>query len=230
VNPVNLFKRESKPEHIATPLPSGSKPAPAAVKPTTTQAQTPSPVTNKPAPTAVAPPPKPLARYTYRVLASPAPGDRQAAEQHFTRGVAAYRDGKWADAIAAYEAATQADAAYFDAYYNLGLATSQAARLADSLGAYETALKLMPDSADARYNFALGLKQGGYFLDAAEELERLIAGRADDARAHLALANLYAQQLRQPAKAREHYNRVLNLDPRHPQADLIRRWLVRNPG
>ena len=42
------------------------------------------------------------------------------------------------------------------------------------------------------------------------------------------LANLYAQQLRQPKKAREHYERVLALRPSHPQADNIRSWLREN--
>jgi tetratricopeptide (TPR) repeat protein len=89
---------------------------------------------------------------------------------------------------------------------------------------------LSPSSADARYNFALALKQGGYLTDAAGELERLVSGTTPDSRARLALANLYAQQLRQPAKAREHYNKLLEDEPRHPQADSIRRWLVQNPG
>jgi hypothetical protein len=51
----------------------------------------------------------------------------------------------------------------------------------------------------------------------------------NDARGHLALGNLYAQQLHQPAKARDHYLRVLETDPRNPQAEAIRRWLSANP-
>jgi tetratricopeptide (TPR) repeat protein len=98
-----------------------------------------------------------------------------------------------------------------------------------SLVAYEYALALRPDSADARYNFALALKQANYFQDAAHELEVLLKGDPRDVRSHLALGNLEAQELRQPASAREHYRKVLEYDPRNPQADAIRHWLAQNP-
>jgi Flp pilus assembly protein TadD len=44
------------------------------------------------------------------------------------------------------------------------------------------------------------------------------------------LGNLYAEQLRDIPRARQHYNKVLQLDPRNPQAQSIRYWLVANPG
>ena len=47
--------------------------------------------------------------------------------------------------------------------------------------------------------------------------------------AHYALANLYAQPLRQPAKAREHYQKVLELNPNFPQAAVVHDWLWANP-
>ena len=100
----------------------------------------------------------------------------------------------------------------------------------DALDASEYALALNPNSRDARYNFALALRQGGFYLDAAEELERLLTRHPLDTRARLALANLYAQQLRQPARARLHYQRLLELDPRHPEAEAIRYWLAQHPG
>ena len=43
------------------------------------------------------------------------------------------------------------------------------------------------------------------------------------------MANLYAEQLKQPQLAREHYSKVLELDPNHPKAERIRLWLVSNP-
>jgi len=140
------------------------------------------------------------------------------------------RAGRLSEATQAYQAATQTDPAYFEAYYNLGLASAQAGHLAESLVAYETALALMPDSRDAGYNFALALKEAGFHLDAVSELEKLVSKQPNDTRGRLVLANLYAQQLRQPAKARPHYLKVLELEPRHPQADSIQRWLIQNPG
>jgi tetratricopeptide (TPR) repeat protein len=98
-----------------------------------------------------------------------------------------------------------------------------------STAAYETALALDADSASARFNFALALQRGGYLRDAARELERLLAKHPQDAGAHFALANLHSQSFQQPAKARPHYARVLELNPQHPQATAIRFWLRDNP-
>ncbi len=74
------------------------------------------------------------------------------------------------------------------------------------------------------------LKAADYPQDAADELEKLLALHPDEARGHLTLGNLYAQQLHDIPRARRHYNRVLQLDPRNPQAQSIRYWLVANPG
>ena len=101
--------------------------------------------------------------------------------------------------------------------------------ITESLFAGETALALKPESVEARYNFALALKRGNYFLDAAVELEKLLAAKPNEADAHLALGNLCAEQLRQPAKARAHYLKVLELNPAHPRATAIRFWLKAHP-
>jgi Flp pilus assembly protein TadD len=61
------------------------------------------------------------------------------------------------------------------------------------------------------------------------ELEKLLATYPNDPRAHLALGNLYAQQFGQPAKARPHYQKVLEVDPQNPQAGSIHYWLRDHP-
>jgi Flp pilus assembly protein TadD len=48
--------------------------------------------------------------------------------------------------------------------------------------------------------------------------------------AHLTLANLYANRLGESAKARAHYRKVLELEPKHPESVAIRYWLAANPG
>jgi tetratricopeptide (TPR) repeat protein len=100
--------------------------------------------------------------------------------------------------------------------------------LRTALLASETAVTIQPESPNARYNFALALKQANYLADAANELQKLLAYSPNEAPAHLALANLYNQQFQQPAKARPHYQRFLELDPHSKQADSIRFWLVQN--
>jgi Tfp pilus assembly protein PilF len=78
-------------------------------------------------------------------------------------------------------------------------------------------------------SFALTLKQARYYLDSAQELEKAVAESPANTRAHLALGNLYSQQLHQPARARQHYLKVLESDPGNSQASTIHRWLVANP-
>ena len=165
----------------------------------------------------------------YKSPSTPAPGNRAAAERRFKEGVRAQQETRLADALEAFAQATQQDPAYFDAHYNLGVAAALAGNIPRALEAYETALALRPESLDARYNFALALKQSNFSTDAAEQLEKVLAAYPNEARAHLALANLYAQELHQPGRAREHYLKVLEIAPGHPQASQIHYWLVANP-
>jgi tetratricopeptide (TPR) repeat protein len=165
-------------------------------------------------------------RYAYRSPPKPASGNHGAAERAFAQGVQAQRANRLAEAVQAYRQATQVDPGFFEAHYNLGLAAYEARNLQQSLVAYENALAISPESADARYNFALALREAGYLQDAAKELENLLAGRPDETRAHLVLANLYSQKLNQPQLARLHYLRVLEIEPRHPQATTVRYWLA----
>jgi tetratricopeptide (TPR) repeat protein len=225
MNPVNLLRRESKPAPDATPLPESTpsagvtKPAPAAA-----------PVATETASASVTPAPPPAQpRYQYRSPAKPAAGNRAEAERAFAQGVDAQRAGRAADASQAFRRAAQLDPSYYEAHINLGLMAAEAGELQQALAAYETAMAIRPDAPDTRCNFALVLRQAGYVQDAINELEKVLASHPAEARAHLALGNIYAQQLRQPARARVHYNKVLEIDPRHPQAAAIRYWLTGNP-
>jgi tetratricopeptide (TPR) repeat protein len=208
VNPVNLFRGNPH-----------TNPAAAAGSPETARAVLPTPE-----------PPVAYARYHFHSLRKPAAGDRSAADKAFAEASTAYQAGQLPEAMAAYLRATKSDPAYFDPYYNLGIVSVEAVNLPQALLAYETALAIQPDSHDARFNFALALKRANYPVDAASELERVLAKSPNDTSAHYALANLYAQQLRQPAKAREHYQKVLELNPSFPQASAIHDWLWANPG
>ena len=184
----------------------------------------------KPAKAGTAPGPSAGPRYAYRSPAKPAPGDRAQAQRAFDEGLRAQSVNRPSEALQAYRRATRLDPAFFEADYNLGLVATEARNWPAALAAYEEALAIKPDSPSARYNFALVLRQANYVADAVNELERLLAGHPNETRAHLALANLYAQQLHQPAKARAHYEKVLELDPGLPQAAAIRDWLDANGG
>jgi len=195
------------------------------------------PTVEAPSPALPSPPPavasesksQSLERYTYLSPAKPEAGDRAAAERAYAQGAQARRANRLSDAAAAYAQAGGVDPSYFEAYFNLGLVAYELRNYRSSLAAWETALAIRPDSTDARYNFALALKAAKFPNDAANELEKLLTVAPNEARAHLVLGILYAEQLNQPAKARQHYQRVLELDPRHPQAAVIRYWLTANP-
>ena len=168
-------------------------------------------------------------RYSYLSPAAPTAGDAVESEKSFKRGVKAQRAGNLSLAITEYQAAVKADPANYDAYYNLGLAALERGDSRFSLWAYEIALALKPNGEDARYNFGLALKAGGYWQDAVEQFQKLIVENPPDSRAHLSLANLYAQQLQQLGLARDHYQRVLEINPKHAEAAKIRYWLAANP-
>jgi tetratricopeptide (TPR) repeat protein len=184
------------------------------------------PVALSPAP----PPPPVLPRYPYQSPSVPSAGDRAKADVPFSRGLKAHQAGNRKLAIDEYQNALRADPSYYDAYYNLGLAAQDIGELGLALIAFEKALALKPDSIDARYNFALALKSGGYAQDAVDQLQQILQSHPQEVRAHLSMANICAQQLRQPDLAREHYAKVLELKPAHPEAGKIRVWLGNNPG
>ncbi len=215
MNPINLFSRDetasattsTKPAEL--PPDAGAKAPQAASEP------------------AAKPAVQSFARYTYQSPARPSAGNRTEAERAFAQGLKAYQARRYAEAIQEYQRATHADPGYFDAYYNLALAATAAGKSSAALRAYETALAIRPEALDARYNFGLLLKQCNYPLDAANEFEKILAVYPDEPRAHLALGNLYAQQLAEPAKARQHYLKVLEIDPRNSQAPAIRYWLTK---
>lgn len=214
INPANLFREDTK----SAPTISAD--------PITAIAQNPLPEI------AVAPPTAnrgPATRYMYLNPAKPAQGNRSEAARAFAQGQQAQRGSKLTEAMNSYRQATQVDPAYYEAYYNLGLTAYAARSYRLAMAAWEYALALQPDSVDARYNFTLALKAANHPVDAADEAEKILAANPDEVRAHLILGNLYAEQLSDPARARIHYTRLLELSPRHPQAAAIRYWIVANP-
>lgn len=214
LNPANLFRGgEKAPERAATSpvVITSTPPAQAA-----SAQKAPGPLT--------------FPRYRYRNPIKPAPGDRASAEKALAQGVQAHSGQKLQAAAQAYRAAAQLDPGFFEAYYNLGLVNAELENLQAALAAYESALAVLPTSPDARYNMALVMRQSGYHQDAAIELQKIIQQYPNDTRARIALGNLQAQVFKQPMKAREQYVKVLEIEPRHPQAEALRSWLVLHPA
>ena len=226
LNPVTWFKR--KPKAITPVVESPAKPTlqniqlnsdPTPRSEVQTYADPPESVQKKPV----------LLRYKYRSPGKPIEGKRAEADPFFARGLQAQRDRRLADALEAYRKAIKADPTFFEANYNLAVVSREAGDLGAALVAYEQALAVMPESVNARFNFAFTLQETGYFQDAANELITCLAQNPNETRAHLLLGNLYSQRLSQTAKAREHYLKVLDMEPRHAQATQIRYWLAAHP-
>ena len=220
INPINLFTHEGKSSTDSTPLMASTATRSAE------QAQSVAIGNSTSSTTADL---RRFPRYPFRSPQKPPAGDRDLAQRAFAQGVQQQQARNFPEAIQAYRRAAQLDPSFYDAHYNLGLAASQNGNLSLALAAYETALAIQPESLEARYNFALVLKQAGYVIDAEAELERILAKFPNDGRTHLALGNLYAQQLQNPAKAREQYLAVLAVAPQSPQAGAIRYWLTDHP-
>ncbi len=220
-NPVKWFRKDpggpDSPVVPATPSRSASRVTPLEVPPVAAPEVT------------VATPPV-FPRYE-PAHPRPAPtGNRAAAEAEFQRGATAHQRHDIPAATAAYRRAVQLDPSHFEAQHNLAIAALEGSDLPTALLASESALFLQPTSVNSRYNYAVALQRSRHPYDAAEQLEQIAAQHPDDPNAHLALASLYAGDLEDAVKARRHYERVLALDPRHPQAANIRRWLERNPA
>ena len=220
---TGFWKKLFGPEKTANPSSLKSKPS----------GITPLPPPSEPdaAPTKVlepAPEPVKFARYNYNSPRKPAAGNRASANGAFTQARIAEQGEKWLDALQAYKQASEIDPAWFEAQYNTGVLEHRLRNYPLALPSYENALAIQPDSSDARYNFSLALKAAGYPVDAADELKKILAADNSEVRAHLALANLCAQSLHDTVQARQHYMKVLELEPKNPQASDIRFWLSGN--
>lgn len=234
LNPRAWFGGTSKPLSPTPLTPSASSPKKNAAEPISSPSSTILPtvaVANLPASSIPASPAAlpSFPRYSYQSPAQPEPGDRPEAEKYFQRALNDHRNGKLNSAIESYRRAMQLDPAYFEALYNLAASALEIGDLPQALSASEKALAINPAATAAHYNFALALQQAHYPLDAVAEFEKATAADPKNAPAHLALGNLYSQQLAQPASAIEHYRKVLELEPRHPQAEAIRFWLAAHP-
>jgi tetratricopeptide (TPR) repeat protein len=170
-----------------------------------------------------------IKRYQYPATVTPIPGNRAEAERLAAQGAETGKKGHLQEAVRDYQQAAAADPTDFDAALSLGLTAIDAGAYETALEALHRALALEEDSANARYAFAWTLQKRGYYVDAAVELEKLLGAHPDEARGHLLLGNLYAERLGEPKEARDHYAKVLELDPNTPQAPAIRAWILKAP-
>ena len=233
-NPVKWFRADETAEGTNAPAGrSADRPeAPSRVA-STPPAQSPPPPVVKPVapnPTPVSvqsPAPKPVvSRYPRRSLPPLKPGNRVAAE---AQAQVAEATADRQAALTAWQRVVEADPSWTAAWLQTGRVALESSNVGVALQAGESAIALDPNSAPAHQVFAASLSRAGYSRDAAEQLERALQLAPGNAPGHLALAGLYARDLGEVELARPHYETVLALDPKHPQAAAIRLWLANNP-
>lgn len=89
------------------------------------------------------------------ILSCAAASAAAAPPRSFDGANKAYAEGRWADAIAGYEALVAAGMTNRDLYFNLGNAYFRDGRLGPAIYNYERALRLAPEFGDARHNLEL---------------------------------------------------------------------------
>ena len=128
----------------------------------------------------------------------------------------------YAEAIAAYRMALEADPAYADAHCNLGSLFFNQGRTGAARKCFERALELRPDHLEANLNLAACFEADG--RDEAALRRYKLAIEAEplhaDARASLAL---FYERLGLPGRAREQWRRYLQLAPEGSFADVARK-------
>ena len=232
-NPVNWFRGDTgetkaastnAPIAKAAPAPT---PKPVPPPPVVTPIPAPRPIVTAPT-TRITPLPRPeppappiIARFPRGPAPVLAKGNRAAAEAAAAQTIT--------DRVTALGKAVELDPSWSQGWQQLVRAALEAGRVDIALTAGESATTLEPRSAAAHQLFAAALARSGYSVDAAEELDEAVKLGADSAANRLALASLCVRELRDPKRARPHYQRVLELDPNHPQAAAIRAWLESNP-
>lgn len=232
-NPVKWFRGDTgatKSVSTNAPIAKGvpaPEPKPVPPPPVVTPIPAPRPIVTAPT-TRITPLPKPeppappiIARFPRGPAPVLAKGNRAAAEAAAAQTTT--------DRVTALGKAVELDPSWSQGWQQLVRAALETGRVDIALTAGESATTLEPRSAAAHQLFAAALARSGYSVDAAEELDETVKLGADSAANRLALAGLCVREMRDPKRARPHYQRVLELEPNHPQAAAIRAWLEANP-
>lgn len=127
------------------------------------------------------------------------------------RGVNFEREGRWREAIAAYEQATVLQDDSAEAHFNLANALREVGEWARSALHYRKALAIQPQLACAWYNLADLHDERGECEAARQCLQQALAADPCYADAHFNLA-LNFEEVRQHAEAAHHWARYLQLD------------------
>lgn len=114
----------------------------------------------------------------------------------------------------------------YEALNNLGVALDETQRSKEAEKYFRQALKILPEYRTAQVNLGITLIKLGQSTEAGQILEETLKTIPSDPLVHLKLGDLYAGPLKDPARAKLHYNAFLSAAPQHPRAPEIRNRLT----
>ena len=136
---------------------------------------------------------------------------------YLRRGVEAYENKQYSDAILFYNAAINLDNRFAWAYFNRGNAFCAMGKLQEALLDYNKAIELDPPYANAYYNRGNTFDSMGMYQEALKDYEKSIALAPDDAVAYFNRGVVY-QRMGQYQAALFDYDRAIELDHQYANA------------
>lgn len=129
--------------------------------------------------------------------------DTTFAQLPYNFGNALARQGRWAEAEAAYAQAVLVDPRHLPARNNYGIALARQGKFEAACAQFDEALRLRPDNADTHLNYGIALAGNGDANHALEHFTRALQLDPQNADAHVQLAELLLKQGK-PDEARRH--------------------------
>ena len=88
------------------------------------------------------------------------------AEEHYDRGVDLFAEGKYGEAIAAYDAALSVDPGFVDALHGLAMAHAKNGNLQAAIGAAQRVIEIAPEDPLGFTGLSMLYQQAGRIADA----------------------------------------------------------------
>lgn len=151
------------------------------------------------------------------------------SQLHIVAGTMALREGRFADAVAAYGKALEANPRDANAWLNQGVALQGLRDLAGAERSFRKAVELDPANARTHYNLGSLLAAKGERPEAIRHLETA-AGLNPESRDALFNLGLALAEAGEPARALETYDRVLKLSPDDAEARFHRAQALSSLG
>ena len=142
---------------------------------------------------------------------------KDLAQIYAVRGAAYLRKKDFAKALADFEAASANDPTEFQNYLGAYIAATQLGDKGKATAALNKGLEIKPDSVDLLRVRCIEKFNAKDFAGAIPDCEKVVAAKADDADVWLAIAQA-AEQLKDKAKAKAAYEKVLALNPANTTA------------